>query len=85
MADNVPFISTEWKADILSKHRSIVFSTVGAHHQNGVAERAIKTVTSLAWAMLLYITFHWSSHDLQVWYFALEQAVFLYNNVPNQQ
>jgi hypothetical protein len=44
-ADNMPFSSKEFKADLVTKGQEITFSGVGAHHQNGVAERAIQTVT----------------------------------------
>jgi hypothetical protein len=58
LADNVPFNSREFTQDLHSKGQKIDLSDVGAHHQNGVAERAIKTVTSLARVMLLHMAFH---------------------------
>jgi GAG-pre-integrase domain len=85
-ADNVPFNSAEFKVELTSKGQTIDLSGVGAHHQNGVAERSIKTITSLARSMLLHMTFHWPFQaDLQLWPFALEYAVFLWNHIPNKQ
>jgi hypothetical protein len=78
MADNLPIDSNEFKVDLLAKNQVLELSGVGAHHQNGVAKRAIKTVTSLARSMLLHMTFHWPSQtDLQLWPFVLDHAVFL--------
>jgi len=45
--------------NIQLNNQKINFSGVGAHHQNGVAERAIKTITQLAWATLLHATIMW--------------------------
>jgi hypothetical protein len=47
-ADNVPIYSNEFKQELTSKKQTITLSGTGAHHQNGVAERAIRTVTSWA-------------------------------------
>ena len=35
------------------------FAGVGAHHHNGVAERSIQTVMSIARTMLLHAAIHW--------------------------
>jgi hypothetical protein len=78
MADNVLFNSADFKADLKSKGQTSTLSGVGAHHQNGVAKRAIKTIVSLARCMLLHMTFHWPMQaDLQLWPFAFKHAVFL--------
>jgi hypothetical protein len=45
-ADNAPFSSVKFKNDISNKGQEIAFSGDGAHHQNGVAECAINTITS---------------------------------------
>jgi hypothetical protein len=46
-SDNAPFNAAEFKNDLDNKYQSIAFSGVGAHHQNGAAERAIKTINVL--------------------------------------
>ena len=43
-ADNGVFSSADFEAEILRGSQTITFSGVGAQHQNGVAERAIRTV-----------------------------------------
>jgi hypothetical protein len=45
-ADYVPFKCAEFKADLESKNQTLDLSGVCAHHQNGVADRAINTITS---------------------------------------
>jgi hypothetical protein len=47
-ADNGVFASNVLKGDCDSLHQRYSFSNVGAHHQNGIAERNIKTVAQLA-------------------------------------
>ena len=42
--DNGIFKSAEFKQHIKLKDQNIDFSGVGAHHQNGVAERAIQKI-----------------------------------------
>jgi hypothetical protein len=82
-ADNAPFGSEEFVAEIALKKQTLDFSGVGAHHQNGVAERAIKTVTYWARTMLLHAVIMWPDQaNLQLWPFALEHAVYLWNNLP---
>ena len=45
LIDHVPFGSEEFMANIELNKQTLRFSGVGAHHQNGVAERSIRTVT----------------------------------------
>jgi hypothetical protein len=40
IADNVPFNSANFRADLQHMDQTIDFSGVGAHHQNGIAERS---------------------------------------------
>jgi hypothetical protein len=47
LADNVPFGTDAFLRNIESNNQTIEFSGVGAHHQNGVAERSIQTVTHI--------------------------------------
>jgi hypothetical protein len=84
-ADNVPFNSQEFRRNLELHGQPIAFSGTGAHHQNGVAERAIQTVTRWARAMLLHSTLLWPDQaDLSLWPFALDHAVYLWNNTPSQ-
>ena len=84
-ADNVPFGTELFRNDLASQDQTITFSGVGAHHQNGVAERAIGTITRLARTMLLQQAILWPDHaDLKLWPFAMEQAVHIWNTLPRQ-
>jgi hypothetical protein len=65
--------------------QQLTFSGVGAHHQNGVAELAISTVTQWARSMLLHQALHWPDESrLDLWPFALEHAVYLWNHLPRK-
>ena len=82
-ADNHPFNAAPFKADLELKHQTVDYSGVGAHHQNGVAERAIKQITEWARTMMLHSAIHWpESADAALWPFAVEHAVYLWNNLP---
>eukprot|EP00804_Cyclotella_cryptica_P020819 CCRYP_019248-RA/>CCRYP_019248-RA protein AED:0.55 eAED:0.29 QI:0/0/0/0.75/0/0/4/0/510 len=57
--------------------QSIQFSDVGAHHQNGVAERAIWTVTNMSRANMLHATLHWPERSfIDLWPLTMSYAVW---------
>ena len=77
-ADNSPFGNSDFICSIEDNGQVIKFSGVGAHHQNGVAEGTIKTISSWARTMLLHATIHWPEQNhLPLWPYAFEHAVFL--------
>ena len=57
-ADNMPFNSTAFQTEMEANNQTIELFGVGAHHQNGVAERAIQTITQWARAMMLHQLLH---------------------------
>jgi hypothetical protein len=82
-ADNAPFGFPEFKQDVLNKQQTITYSGVGAHHQIGVAENAIRMITSWARAMLLHSFLHWPGEaKLDLWPFAMQHAAYLWNHLP---
>ena len=84
-ADNGVFDTAEFMEEINKHEQTIDFSGVGAKHQNGVAERAIRTVTEWARAMLLHAALHWPEQArIDIWPFAMDYAVYLYNNMPKR-
>jgi hypothetical protein len=84
-ADNQPFGSQEFRESIDLSFQTLTFSGSGAHHQNGVAERAIQTTTKWARAMLLHHILHWpEAANLELWPFAFEHAVYLWNHIPRK-
>jgi hypothetical protein len=58
-ADNAPFGANEFKADIANQDQELTYYGLGAHHQNGVAEHSIWTITQWACSMLLHSILHW--------------------------
>ena len=52
--DNGIFNSSEFMEELLKKQQNIRFSGDGASHQNGAAERAIKTVVTMERNMLIH-------------------------------
>jgi hypothetical protein len=83
--NNAPFYAEEFVRDCTNKEQKIDYSAMGAHHQNGMAERAIHTVTLWARTMMLHQVLHWPSEThLDLWPFALNQAIYLWNNMPKR-
>ena len=83
MQITIRLVLRQFKEDIELQNQTITFSGTGAHHQNGVAERAIKTCTSWALSMMMHQLLHWpDSYDESLWPFALDHAVFLWNHLP---
>jgi hypothetical protein len=85
LADNGVFKADEFQEDVHRKNQSIRFSGVGAHHQNGVAERAIKTISYLTRTNLIHSAIRWpGQNDLELWPLAFDHSVYIYNNLPSQ-
>jgi hypothetical protein len=71
--------------DLSDRKQTIKFSGVGAHHQNGIAERAIRTVSESARAMILHAAIHWpEAVTIDLWPFAVDYAVYLWNRMPRK-
>ena len=84
LTDNGVFTSKESTEDLERKQQTIKFSGVGAHHQNGVAERTVKTISYLARTNLIHSALRWpSTHDLELWPFAMDYCIYVYNNTPD--
>ena len=82
-ADDHPFQAQAFLDDLESQDQTITCSGVGAHHQAGVAERGIKTVTSWALSFLMHQMLHWPDQfDEALWPFALEHAATIWNHLP---
>ena len=57
--DNGRFADRAFMDDIRKAGQTITFCGVGAHHQNGVAERHIRDITESARTMLLHAAHRW--------------------------
>jgi hypothetical protein len=61
----------------------LLFCGTNAHHQNGVVERAIQTVSNLARAMILHASVHWKDGvDASLWPMNVTYAIHVYKNTP---
>ena len=73
----MPFGSEQFKNDCTIQNQHLTFSGVGAHHQNAVAERAIRTITGWARTMMLHSIIHWPNQgNLELWLFAMDHAAY---------
>ena len=78
------FTSKEYMAHLCQFSQISRFAGVRAHYHNGVAERAIQTIMSIAWTMMLNAAIHWPDMaDPSLWPMAVQHAVFLHNYVPS--
>jgi len=83
--DNGVFRLLEFQKDLEIRGQTIKFSGVGAHHQNGMAERAIRTITECACTMILHAIIHWPGQvPIELWPFAVEYATYVWNRVPKK-
>jgi hypothetical protein len=81
--DNSVYKSAAFQNSCASMNQTLQFSGIGAHHHNVIAERAIRTVTTCARTMLLYSMLHWPEETtLDLWPFAIDYAVYLWNRIP---
>ena len=66
--DNGVYKAAKFVKDLNNRGQTIKYSGVGAHHQNGVAERAIRTISESARVMLLHAAIHWPEETmLDLW------------------
>ena len=82
--DNGIFASSDFKEDCDSKGQKLTFSGVGAHHQNGIAERNIKTISQWARASMLHAAHSWPDvASINLWPQAVDYAVWVFNHLPS--
>jgi hypothetical protein len=83
-SDNTSVFTSESMAEKLKKFAQIImFAGAGAHHHNGMAERAIGTITNMAHTMMLHAAIHWpDATDATQWPMAVMHATYLYNHMP---
>lgn len=78
------FTSGAFTQHLADVQQTIRYAGAGAHHHNGIAERAIQSIMSRARTMLLHAAIHWpDATNTQLWPFAVRQAVHLHNFVPD--
>lgn len=86
LADNGVFKSKDFVKHLFEHNQRVNYCGVNAHHQNGVAERNIQTVSEMARALLLHASAHWSQGiEPSLWPMAVDYAVYLFNHLPNDK
>ena len=85
-ADNGIFRANEWMEDCKRMRQPMTFAGVAAHHQNGYAERRIRTLQEMARTMLVHGNRRWrEAITIQLWPYALRMANSMLNETPNMQ
>jgi hypothetical protein len=83
LTDSGAFKANKCVAHINETHQKLKCCGTNAHHQNGVAERAIQTISNMARAMILHASLHWKyGCDSSLWPMAVTYATHIYNNTP---
>jgi len=83
--DNGVFLSSEFENVIKRENQTITYSSVGASHQNGVAERAIRAVIEQARTMLIHAVIRNPDNiDATLWPFAMTRLEYIWNVTPNE-
>ena len=81
--DNGTFTAQSVIDQIKDLNQTITFSGAGAQHQNGVAERAIKTVSEATRTIMLHAALRWPEvYDPTLWPMAMQYAIDILNEVP---
>mmetsp|Transcript_26540 Transcript_26540/g.37655 ORF Transcript_26540/g.37655 Transcript_26540/m.37655 type:complete len:1449 (-) Transcript_26540:1524-5870(-) len=85
-ADNGVFKANKWVEAVQHQGQGLTFAAVGAHHQNGMAERRIRELQETARAMLLHAHRRWpKAITPNLWPYALQEANDSYNNLPSMK
>ena len=84
-ADNGIFKSTQFRLELENNDQNITFCGVGAHHQNGIAERYIRTMVDKARTVLLTVHARWPDMiDMELWTFVFCHVVTKWDNTPHK-
>ena len=85
--NNGIFNASEFMKELLKKQKKIRFSGAGASHQNGAAERSIKTIVTMERTMLMHAALRCPDEILYtaIWPMTMDYAVWVYNCIPDIQ
>ena len=82
-SDNGIFASKAFVQEIENGLQNIKFSGVGAHHQNGIAERGIGTILTKVRTILIHAAIRWpDAADMSLWPMAVDYVVHQHNHMP---
>ena len=57
--DNGIFNAKVWRQSCSNLHQGLTYAGVNAHHQNGIAERRVRSLQDMARTMLIHVNHHW--------------------------
>lgn len=81
--DNGRFADKAFLTDVKNALQTISFCGVGAHHQNGIAERRIRDISESARTMLLHAAHRWpKTITSNLWPQAVKHATNIRNALP---
>ena len=81
--DNGRFVDKAFVDDVRAGHQTITFCGVGAHHQNGVAERRIRDITENARTSLRHAAHRWpKATAANLWPQAIKHVINVRNSLP---
>lgn len=83
-ADNGIFACKQWKNSCSELHQGLTFAGVNAHHQNGRAERKIRSLQDLTRCNLIHAHHRWpDAITANLWPYALRMACDSLNATPS--
>ena len=85
-SENGIFASDQFCLEYENKHQDRSLSGVGSHHKNARAERAIQTITYMARTFMVHSSLHLTDNgadDISLWYFDVNNALWLHNCLQN--
>ena len=81
--EKMVYINNFFKDNLEKRHQTI-YSGVGAHGKNGVAERVIQTIATSTRTMMIHHALTWLAHfDMLLWPFSLEYVAYIWNHLPD--
>jgi hypothetical protein len=81
--DNGVFRTKPFCSACLHEQQAICYCGVNAHHQNGITERYIRTISVRACTMLIHAIINWPEIIQEsYWPYAIHLAVAIHNNTP---
>jgi hypothetical protein len=85
LADNGIFKANAFVQHLREHNQRVQYCGVNAHHQNGIAERSILSISNMARAMLLHASLRWKTGiDSSLWPMAVNYATYVYNHTPKE-